>query len=274
MSWLSHRKVALSAALASMLIPAVTWAVGNAVNGWASRNVHSAWAEPVVFLGTVAGASALLVAIAVVLRRRSIAAIAWLVALTGASGVFALLIAVSSPLAMTTRGTTLYEPTPVTDRTAFAKTYRDLRGGFPGGGDYVVRHSWALDEYGIIPPEGHATGLRWVGYWEEYGLPFRCARSPLHFGLPRPDRSRYISLLPEMFTRIRLRPLGLGANTLLLALFLVTIVSLPRWVLARHRSQADCCPECGYFVRDLRRCPECGADVRRHRRGVSVVRSA
>jgi hypothetical protein len=267
----TRRNAPFWVALIAVLGPPVAWTISNTAIAWSNRNDRAVWSAPLTYLFCVVAMGALLILITIVVRRRSISELAWLVALSGASNTLALVLALAAPLAMTTGRATLYEPTPVVDRTSFAKTYHDLRGGFPGAGEYVSRHSWALNEFGVVPPDISASGLNWVGYWEEYGLPFRCARSALHFGLPRPDRSKYISLLPHILSQLRIRPIALTANALLLAVIVLACLRLPRWVIARHRSQADCCPACGYFVRDLRRCPECGTDVRRHRRGVTAA---
>ncbi len=250
------------AALMASVGPPIAWMISNLVITWSSDASPAVWSSPMTLLLCVAAVSALLIVVAFIDRRRATSELCWLVALSGASSVLALVLALAAPLAMETGPTILYEPSQVHDRTGFAKAYNDLVGGFPGDGEYVHRDSWALDEFGVVPPGVSATGLDFVGYWEEYGLPFRCVRSTMHFGLHRPDRNEYVSLFPHVLSQLRIRPVALIADALLLAIIVLAWLKLPRWVIARHRSQADRCPRCGYLARGLRRCPECGSSQR------------
>jgi hypothetical protein len=272
MSELPPQRAAITLACVAIIAPPVAWMIANFAGGWSGGAVRSEWAEPVVMLLTLAALSAVFCAVALALRRRTLDELAWLVAIVQFSGVAALLLAIAAPLAMPTGGGMVWEPTPVLDRTAFARAFYSMHHASPGAVEYVKRESWAVDEYGIVPPNIQSTGYTWIGYWEEYGLPFRCVRSPMHFGVPRPKRTEYLSRTGEIFRQMRLLPVPLAADTAIIAAIVVAILHLPGWIIARRRSQSDCCPKCGYFVRDLPRCSECGAHVRRHRRGVSVVR--
>ncbi|NQY92322.1 MAG: hypothetical protein HRT46_11800 [Deltaproteobacteria bacterium] len=156
-----------------------------------------------------------------------------------------------------------WEPTPVTNRTAFAKARAHAFGGainHSGDGEYVMRRSWRLDEYGVKPSTGPArqAGV-WRLPWEEYGFPLRCVRSQYHFGWPRPNLARLTEWAPRILSNIAVDRVAFTVNTLIYAALIVLFSRGPRWITWLRRAGTGQCVQCGHRLhpqQDL--CCECG----------------
>lgn len=222
-----------------------------------------------LFIGIV---SAVFVFIGWIIRRRwlSVASIVGTCAIVSMGGlltlVLSLLIAFTS---LPTRSEGVqWNPSIVVDLTAFAKARSHAYGmvavNHTGTGDYVVRRSWRLDEYGVRPDEATQRQRRrarymWMLPWEEYGIPFRCFRSRYHFGWPRPNSKTLNELLPRILLHLAIEPIPFMLNTVVYGVFVLLVVIGPRWFRWLARACYGQCIKCGHqLLLDQSICPECG----------------
>ena len=197
--------------------------------------------------------------IAAAIRRPSVSSLAVISAYAGAGSVLTCVLAFAILMTLPTRRAMQYPFTPVIDQGAFAKVFSDLRGSYPQSRHGVVRRSLPMDEYGVNGEDGESIEPRF-GQWEEYGLPWRCFRSPTGFGLPRPAWTRFVGMLPsEIIPRLQLVPIPFVSDMLICTSLILAIARIPRWIVSRYRRQEGRCIKCGYLLKDLPRCPECGA---------------
>lgn len=227
---------------------------------------------PSVFvLCTCVVATTYIVLVSILWRRHPSAAnILSACAIVGASGLItialSLLVAFATP-PLAPAGTIRWEPSLVADRTAFAKA-RALAYGCTinhfGTGDYVVRKSWRLDEYGVRPDTetAQSAGAHWLLPWEEYGIPFRCLSSRYHFGWPRPNRTTLSEWFPIVLRNLGIAPLPFMYNTALFSSFALLAINGCRLVNWWRRASAGECVGCGHqLLLDQVVCPDCGRPV-------------
>jgi hypothetical protein len=242
--------LALWGALAALLTfaPAVAWYVASV---WSPNLAHSALdlaANPAWYVACIGLASASLAIVALAIRRRTGAEMMSLCAIVALGA--ALNTAIAFGVAFRPSPQAYWEPTPVHDMTRFTRLFYAMhRVNSMGHSRAFARKSWRLDEYGVRP-SSVSTAQTFVVLWEEYGLPFRCYRSPLGMN---PEHGA------EVLRRLEIVPLPFIANTLLYAMLILAAPRIPRWVVARYRRQEGRCVQCGYLLKGLSRCPECGA---------------
>lgn len=235
------------------------------------RNVDI-FAGPLRYFVCILIVAALWILVAWVIQRRDRAYYVASIAIVSAGGLLTLLVSLGaafdfvsiSRIPFAPAGSAVrWQPQPVPDEGAFlrarAHAYADpISSGHPG--EYVYRRSWRVDEYGERPhdPAALAIGLRWALPWEEYGLPLRCFRSPLHFDWPRPGPRELREWFPSIMARLALMPVPFMINVAAWSGLILVLLRAPGIVVRRHRKQEGRCVQCGYILKGLQRCPECG----------------
>ena len=230
-----------------------------------------AYDAPSIFLLLTAGLAVVFIVVGRIARRGRPARMGWLGILSVVS-----LGAVITVVASLAAGLlwppwtpqARWEPSIIRDRTAFVKARSHAYDGLMNvgnSGEYVVRWSWNVDEYGLHPddPELHAQGIRWLLAWEEYGLPMRCFRSRYHFGQPRPSIAEVTDRFPMIMRELRIVPAPFLLNVAVWSLAIFIAWRGPSWARWLRRAGSGKCMGCGHqLTLDQTVCPECGRLVR------------
>lgn len=257
--------------LAVCLVPPAAWfAVALAAVEPAAGPSPNPSSAALTYLSCIVAVAVLWLIVARIIRRRSVRGVVSICALVSAGAAITALVSLLfglGSLPARSRQWTYWEPTVVADQNAFVRARAHAYGSpinHSDRGDYVVRRSWRLDEYGVRPHNEalRARGVTWVLPWEEYGIPLRCFRSRYHFGWPRPDRTQILEWLPRILRDMAIEPIPFAINTTIYSMLLFVLVRGPRAVLWLRRALAGCCVHCGYrLTLNQVVCPECGQPV-------------